>query len=251
MRGLIFTCSDRTQTECFERKLFGMHDGFKDRVLKVKEGDLLFLLNTNRDKLFGIFQAGCDGARDIEPEAWNGGFAWQVRFRVIEEQDPLHNARSKLRGLGLHAWTNVLDEEQVDKLVELFRMPRMEGAEDFHRQYPVGAIKTEDGHYVRSRAEVLIDNWLYSQRIVHAYEQRLPGESEVFCDFYLPGSRAYIQYWGLEGDPEYRRRKREKLRIYRAQKLILLELNERDVSNLGDALRRKLGKIGDYDSPAH
>lgn len=31
--------------------------------------------------------------------------------------------------------------------------------------------RAADGHYVRSRAEMLIDNWLYMSEIVHAYEQ--------------------------------------------------------------------------------
>jgi len=130
-----------------------MHDGFKDRVLQVRKGDLLFLLNTNRDELMGIYQAACNGARDIEPEAWNGRFPWQVRFRVLEECKPLLNAKRKLRELGIHAWTHVLDDQQVNRLVELFMMPRIEKAEDFRLRYPIGAIKTEDGHYVRSRAE--------------------------------------------------------------------------------------------------
>jgi len=244
LRGFIFTCSDRTQKECFQRELFGMHEDFRDRVLQVKEGDRLFLLNTNQDELMGTYQATCDGAKDIEPEAWNGKFRWQVRFRVLKKHKPLLNARKRLRELDIHAWIDALNDEQVERLVELFEMPRIEKASDFNQKYPVGAIKTEDGHYVRSRAEALIDNWLYSKEIAHAYEQRLPGESEVYCDFYLPDRQAYIEYWGLEGDPEYERRKECKLRIYREQGLAPIELNERDISNLGDVLRRKLSRYG-------
>ena len=240
MRGFIFTCSNRTQNECFERKLFGMHDKYKYRVLQVRKGDLLFLLNTNRDELMGIYQASCDGRKDIEPDAWNGKFPWQVRFTIWKECKPLLNAREKLRELGIHEWINVLDGRQVNALIELFMMNRIEKAEDFEQKYPIGAIKTEDGHYVRSRAEALIDNWLYSQGIIHAYEQRLPGESEVYCDFYLPTYNAYIEYWGLEGDPKYEKRKREKLKIYSQQGLRLIELNKNDILNLGDVLRRKL-----------
>ena len=36
-----------------------------------------------------------------------------------------------------------------------------------------------DGHYVRSRAEVMIDNWLYGNGIADAYERKLPIESDV------------------------------------------------------------------------
>lgn len=241
LKGFIFTCSNQTRKECFERELFGMREKFKDRVLQVREGDQLFLLNTSQDELVGIYQATCNGGKDIESEAWNGEFPWQVRFSVLKEYKPLLNATKRLRELGIHAWTDVLDDEHMKRLIELFEMPRIE-ASDFNQKYPVGAIKTEDGHYVRSRSEALIDNWLYSEKIAHAYEQRLPGENEVYCDFYLPDRRVYIEYWGLEGEPKYEKKKESKLRIYREQQLKLIELNESHISNLGDALRRKLAR---------
>jgi hypothetical protein len=215
----------------------------KDRVSQVREGNHLFLLNTNQNILRGIYQATCNGAKDIVPEAFYGDYRWQVRFRVLKEHKPLLKAMNRLRELGIHAWIDVLDDKQVERLEELFEMSRIEEASDFNNTYPVGAIKTEDGHYVRSRAEALIDNWLYSEKIVHAYEQRLPGKSEAYCDFYLPNLQTYIEYWGLGRDPEYESRKEHKLRIYREQELALIELGEDDISNLGDALRRKLGRF--------
>jgi hypothetical protein len=224
-----------------------MDDKYKDRVSQVREKDHLFLLNTNQKTLRGIYQATCDGAEDIVPEAFDGNFPWQVRFRVLKEHKPLLKAMNRLRELGVHAWVDVLNDEQVKRLVELFEMSRIEEASDFNNKYPVGAIKTEDGHYVRSRAEALIDNWLYNQKIVHAYEQRLPGKSEVYCDFNLPEQQAYrevyIEYWGLMANLQYEERKEHKLRIYREQELALIELNENDISNLGDTLRRKLGRF--------
>ena len=244
MRGFIFTCSNRTIKECFQRKLFGMHDDFRDRVLQVREGNLLFLLNTNKDELLGVYQALCDGNKNIEPTAWGGEFPWQVRFKILEPHKPLLNARVKLRELGIHKWIDVLSDEQVTGLVGLFRMSRIEGASDFAQKYPVGAIKTEDGHYVRSRAEALIDNWLYSHGIVHAYEQRLPGRSEVYCDFYLLELQAYIEYWGLMGDPDYEKKRRKKLKIYREEGLNLIQLDERDITSLGDVMRRRLSDLG-------
>jgi hypothetical protein len=74
--------------------------------------------------------------------------------------------------------------------------------------------RAADGHYVRSRAEMLIDNWLYMSEIVHAYERKLPIEEDVYCDFYLPVGKVYIEFWGLENDERYEERKRKKLEIY-------------------------------------
>ncbi|MDP6631789.1 MAG: glycerol kinase [Kiritimatiellia bacterium] len=104
--------------------------------------------------------------------------------------------------------------------------------------------RTTDGHYVRSKAEMLVDNWLYMAEIVHAYERRLPIEEEVYSDFYIPTGKVYIEYWGLEGDPKYEHRKQTKLGIYEKYGFNLIELNEQDVQNLDDILPAKLLRFG-------
>jgi hypothetical protein len=104
--------------------------------------------------------------------------------------------------------------------------------------------RTADGHYVRSRAEMLIDNWLYMSEIVHAYERRLPIEEEVYCDFYLPVGKVYIEYWGLENDERYLERKKKKLDIYNKYGFKLIELDDDDIKNLDDVLPKKLLKFG-------
>lgn len=104
--------------------------------------------------------------------------------------------------------------------------------------------RAADGHYVRSRAEMLIDNWLYMSEIVHAYERRLPVEEEVYCDFYLPVGKVYIEFWGLENDERYTERKKEKLKVYEKYGFNLIELVDSDIKNLDDLLPKKLLKFG-------
>ena len=93
---------------------------------------------------------------------------------------------------------------------------------------------------VRSRGEVLIDNWLYVQGIVHAYERRLPIEEDVLCDFYLPKGNVYIEYWGMEKDPKYAARMQTKRAIYERCGFNLVQLSDNDVMSLDDALPRYL-----------
>ncbi|WP_343781417.1 glycerol kinase [Virgibacillus salarius] len=104
--------------------------------------------------------------------------------------------------------------------------------------------RAADGHYVRSRAEMLIDNWLYMSGIVHAYERKLPIEEDVYTDFYLPVGRVYIEYWGLEDNPKYKARKQEKLKIYEKYGFNLIQLKDADIQNLDDILPKKLLKFG-------
>lgn len=117
------------------------------------------------------------------------------------------------------------------------------GVDDFRKKYEA-AYRATDGHYVRSRAEMLIDNWLYTSRLVHAYERKLPVEEEVYSDFYLPDGKVYIEFWGMESDAKYAKRKEEKLKIYEKYGFNLIELTDSDLMNLDDVLPRTLLKFG-------
>ncbi|MBK8226760.1 MAG: glycerol kinase [Flavobacteriales bacterium] len=116
----------------------------------------------------------------------------------------------------------------------------------FRERFPA-TLRTLDGHLVRSRAEMLIDNYLYQCGIVHAYERKLPIEEDCYCDFYIPhGPRSpqavYIEFWGLEDDPGYADRKKRKRELYQRHEIPLIELNNEDLANLDDVLARKLLK---------
>ena len=115
--------------------------------------------------------------------------------------------------------------------------------DDFRKKFPAN-FRATDGHFVRSKAEVLIDNFLYTAGIVHAYERKLPVEEDVYCDFYLPGGKTYIEYWGVENDSKYAARKKQKLEIYAKYNFNLIELGDNEVGSLDDHLPRLLLKFG-------
>ena len=116
-------------------------------------------------------------------------------------------------------------------------------ASGFREKFPC-KYRAQDGHMVRSKAEVLIDNFLYASGLVHAFERKLPVLEDVYCDFYLPDGKVYIEYWGLENDPKYEARKQEKILIYQKYKFTLIQLTDEHVSNLDDHLPRLLLKEG-------
>ncbi|MDB9741827.1 hypothetical protein OAB00_03120 [Akkermansiaceae bacterium] len=113
----------------------------------------------------------------------------------------------------------------------------------FREKFPA-THRATDGHMVRSKAETLIDNWLYMAEIVHAYERKLPIEEEVYCDFYIPTGKVYIEYWGYEHDSKYLDRKEIKKNIYKKYGFNLIELDDEQVQNLDDILPRLLLKYG-------
>ena len=104
--------------------------------------------------------------------------------------------------------------------------------------------RSTDGHFVRSKAEMLIDNWLYMAEIVHAYERKLPIEEDVYSDFYIPTGKVYIEYWGYENESKYLARKKQKIELYKKYGFNLIELVDEDVQNLDDILPRLLLKFG-------
>ncbi len=110
---------------------------------------------------------------------------------------------------------------------------------NFRSKFPA-TFRTEDGHLVRSKAEQIVDNWLYHKEIVHAYERRVPIEEEVYCDFFIPiGQKVWIEYWGLE-EKKYLKRKELKKKFYQMHKKNLIELIDKDIENLDDIMPIKL-----------
>ncbi|MDN3679227.1 glycerol kinase [Vibrio tapetis subsp. quintayensis] len=106
------------------------------------------------------------------------------------------------------------------------------------RQKFEAKYRTADGHYVRSKQEMLIDNWLYMTGLVHAYERKLPIEQEVYSDFYLPKGQIYIEFFAQQLDTEQEKEKQTKLALYQQFGLHLIELNEEDIEHL-DAVMPK------------
>lgn len=118
--------------------------------------------------------------------------------------------------------------------------------EDYRKKWPA-EHQCDDGHYVRSYSEMLIDNWLYNNHYVHAYEKSvyMPSNPDavVLSDFYLPEGDVYIEFWGLEDDERYAKRKQEKINLYDENGYNRIDLNESHIKRLNDILPRELAKF--------
>jgi len=162
----------------------------------------------------------------------------------------------KTSGVPYLVWpTNIVNNKVLRRAVADFKgeaLPKVSSAttsqatsdyEDFRKKYPAN-YRCMDGHYVRSRAEVMIDNWLYTNGIAHAYERKLPIEDDVYSDFYIKSGNVYIEFWGMESDEKYARRKAVKQKAYSDNEFNLIELNDDDLNHLDDILPRKLLQYG-------
>ncbi|HHX8524583.1 TPA: glycerol kinase [Vibrio diabolicus] len=104
--------------------------------------------------------------------------------------------------------------------------------------------RTLDGHYVRSKGELLIDNWLYLAGVVHAYERQLPIDQDVTSDFYLPGGKVYLQFWGSDTG-EMAEADRESIRtVYEQHHFNLIEVEPSELDKLDEVLPKRLRQFG-------
>lgn len=104
--------------------------------------------------------------------------------------------------------------------------------------------RTLDGHYVRSRAELIIDNWLYMNGIVHAYDRQLPIEEDQLSDFYLPSGKVYLQYWGDDNGPASERDIERIKHLYQQHQFSLIEIFSDDIEKLDQVLPSRLREFG-------
>ncbi|TFG23093.1 MAG: hypothetical protein EU532_13785 [Promethearchaeota archaeon] len=88
------------------------------------------------------------------------------------------------------------------------------------------SFKCTDGHIVRSKAELIIDNYLYNCNISHEYEKAIKVNGKtILYDWYLPEFEIYIEYWGFYGK-NYMKRKEEKIKLYKKGKLKLISIED-------------------------
>lgn len=107
--------------------------------------------------------------------------------------------------------------------------------------------KTQDGHFVESEFEITVDDMLYTNNLVHAYNIKVDEifERSVYCDWYIPvglDKGIYIELWGVKGDAKYNSNKEEKIALYQKHKLPLIQI-EYDELN-GDRQRLRSSLIG-------
>lgn len=112
-----------------------------------------------------------------------------------------------------------------------------------------GKYNCDDGHVVKSKSEMIIDNILFEKGIPHAYEKAFPIDDnekhDLHPDFFLPNYKdkgdVYLEHWGFnENNIEYTKSKNYKLEKYKEAGITLICTNEKDMSDPKTSLNRKL-----------
>lgn len=108
-------------------------------------------------------------------------------------------------------------------------------------------FRADDGHMLMSRGEVIIDNYLFKNNIMHVYEKKVYDKTNVeescTCDFYLPIYDLYIEFWGMENNQKYESQKEWKEKIYITNNFDLINIYPYDLDNgIDDFLNKEFLK---------
>lgn len=121
----------------------------------------------------------------------------------------------------------------------------IEGDFKFNRDAFPTTQRSQNGMKLRSRAETIVSDWLYTHYFSFSYERRLPLPSgeEFYSDFYLNKEKIYIEVWGMM-DAKYSERRKIKEEKYKEQGYKLIGLDPEEVDNIDDYLPLKLATLG-------
>jgi hypothetical protein len=251
MKAYIFACNDETMGECLARNLFGVADNY---VSDISPGDYCYLYNYSSKMLYGLWKATSRSGW-LARDAWRGKYRFQVRVELVSKTlnaVPLFSVKRLIQIGGNYTWKLYGDKAQnliqyfASKYSEevLFGVQLKKIEEDYRLRYPAKFI-CEDGHRVRSLSEKTIDDWLFRNRIPHAYEPVVPVPEQLIPDFMVNtenGDCVYIEFWGMLDDPIYMERRKQKIEVYARHHFPLIELRLDDLQNLNFIFPRKLEK---------
>ena len=105
------------------------------------------------------------------------------------------------------------------------------------------SFKCLDGHIVKSKGELIIDNYLNSLGLDHKYEDTIRIRGKLLkYDWYLPDFDIYIEYWGYFGK-KYMKRKQEKLKLYRKGKIKLISIEDIMLKDIDLNFQKEISKL--------
>ena len=181
-QGWILLCNNSTEEEYIRNNLVGLKEQYLPRLASLEPGDPVLLYNFESAHLAALFFATGKPALDIAAQGWFKRYRAQVPVRLeIQFEPPI--SREKLQtipdlyfdgngylvnfAIPLEVVLGITDMAAGRKRTS--SEPAVKEEVDFRHKFP-RKFMCSDGHWVRSKAELLIDNWLYTRKppIAHA-----------------------------------------------------------------------------------
>ena len=116
IRGFIFACTEKTEAECLKGLLFATEKFYGPVVIRIRQGDLLFLHNIDENIIHGVFQAVTEGGLNIKHEAFNGRYPYQVKVEPLGKVIGLPGAKKVLSKSSVNRHTPLFGKKLIDFL---------------------------------------------------------------------------------------------------------------------------------------
>lgn len=112
------------------------------------------------------------------------------------------------------------------------------------RMYKRSMAKAQDGHLCDSVSELLIDNWLHKNNILHERDAHYPTTNHKSdWKILFKNKECFVEYFGLANDsPRYDRSIKEKEKLCKEQDILLIGIYPKDIYpkiHLEDNLKNK------------
>ncbi len=111
----------------------------------------------------------------------------------------------------------------------------------FKKQQCTAIFRTEDGHFVNTEVEAIVDNWLYGEGVVHAFEKCHDGN--IVSTFFLPDLNFCID---LESPQNQRETVQLRKKYYIEKGYDFLTVKEdllKDIESLQELLKNTLAEL--------
>jgi hypothetical protein len=136
----------------------------------------------------------------------------------------------------------IYEEEDIEWIEPVSIVCNHNGQPIHIEQYPKKIIErkqtiiTQDGHFVFTDEEKIIDDILYNSKTLHAYKTK---KDKNFGTFILPIQKLYIEFWEDKNIPE----RKESIRTYQKNMAKFIEINPEDMKNITNILKIKFLKL--------
>jgi hypothetical protein len=101
------------------------------------------------------------------------------------------------------------------------------------------------GQHVKSREELIVENWLYIAGINHARDYTLSAGGETInADFFLPELQVCIDIWGASDNAAALTEKLNKQDFYKKYGYDFIELQDETIAQLDEVLAKQLFHFG-------
>jgi len=120
IKGYVLACTNKSEKQLIESGVFCTGRAYGHKVMAVKKGDIVFLLNIDTDELIGPFIAKSEG--DYNPEKSPFGSKYPYIVEVVSDGTTIHrlsNAKNLFKKLNINWRSDILSEKGVQLIKQL------------------------------------------------------------------------------------------------------------------------------------